>query len=151
MVNWEAVGAIAELLGAIGVIATLIYLASQIRQNTKALYRNEMNVAMEQWSSFRILMLSNPTFGDVFSRGIQDLASLSREERLIHDNLLTELMQISRHTYHRSKEGVVGMEEWEQNSKPHLAGVVRSPGFKAWWHENKSMFPDDFVAEVEDL
>ena len=35
--NWEAIGAIAESLGAIGVIATLAYLAVQIRQNTRAL------------------------------------------------------------------------------------------------------------------
>ena len=31
--NWDAIGAIAELAGAIGVIASLIYLARQIRQN----------------------------------------------------------------------------------------------------------------------
>jgi hypothetical protein len=31
--NWEAVGAIAELLGAIGVIASLVYLAIQIRMS----------------------------------------------------------------------------------------------------------------------
>ena len=38
--NWEALGAIAELLGAIGVIATLGYLATQIRQNSKLLQLN---------------------------------------------------------------------------------------------------------------
>ena len=35
--NWEAIGAIAELLGAFGVIASLIYLATQIRQNSRQL------------------------------------------------------------------------------------------------------------------
>lgn len=34
--NWEAIGAVANLFAALGVIATLIYLAMQIRQNTKA-------------------------------------------------------------------------------------------------------------------
>ena len=28
--NWDAIGAIAELLGAVGVIASLVYLATQI-------------------------------------------------------------------------------------------------------------------------
>jgi hypothetical protein len=32
--HWEAIRAIAELLGALGVIATLVYLARQINQNT---------------------------------------------------------------------------------------------------------------------
>ena len=33
--NWDAIGAIAETLGAIGVITSLVYLAVQIRQNSK--------------------------------------------------------------------------------------------------------------------
>ena len=35
--NWEALGAVAELLGAIGVIVTLIYLSRQISHNSKQL------------------------------------------------------------------------------------------------------------------
>ena len=35
--NWEALGAIGETLGALGVIVTLVYLAIQIRQNTQSM------------------------------------------------------------------------------------------------------------------
>lgn len=35
--NWDALGAIAELLGAIAVLLTLAYLTVQVRQNSKAL------------------------------------------------------------------------------------------------------------------
>jgi len=35
--NWEAVGAVGEILGAIAVLITLGYLAVQIRQNTRAM------------------------------------------------------------------------------------------------------------------
>lgn len=35
--NWEAVGAVAELLAAIGVVFSLVYLALQIRQNSALL------------------------------------------------------------------------------------------------------------------
>ena len=41
--NWDAIGAIAELLGAIGVIASLVYLAGQIRQS-----REQMRAATYQ-------------------------------------------------------------------------------------------------------
>jgi hypothetical protein len=34
--NWEAVGAVGEILGAIAVLVTLIYLATQIKQHTLA-------------------------------------------------------------------------------------------------------------------
>ena len=38
--NWDAIGAIAELLGAIGVIASLVYLATQIRQSRNQMVEN---------------------------------------------------------------------------------------------------------------
>ncbi len=34
--NWDAIGAIAELLGAIGVIGSLVYLATQLKASTQA-------------------------------------------------------------------------------------------------------------------
>lgn len=41
--NWQAIGAIGELAGAVGVIATLGYLAFQVRQNTRQLTQNELS------------------------------------------------------------------------------------------------------------
>jgi len=49
--NWEAIGAIGEVLGAVGVFASLIYLAIQIRQNTrmmKATIRQQLTAASQQ-------------------------------------------------------------------------------------------------------
>ena len=41
--NWDALGAIAELLGAIAVFLTLAYLTVQVRQNSKALELQNQN------------------------------------------------------------------------------------------------------------
>jgi len=49
--NWDAVGAIGEILGAIGVIATLLYLAKQIGQNSlmmRATIKQESTGAVQQ-------------------------------------------------------------------------------------------------------
>jgi len=46
--NWEAIGAIGEVLGALGVIVTLVYLAFQIRQNTSALKLNAEQSAVNE-------------------------------------------------------------------------------------------------------
>ena len=45
--NWDAIGAIGEIIGAAGVISTLIYLAIQIRQNTTAMNRATVRQALE--------------------------------------------------------------------------------------------------------
>ena len=44
--NWDALGAIAELLGAIAVFLTLAYLTVQVKQNSKALeQQNQFSAA----------------------------------------------------------------------------------------------------------
>jgi len=45
--DWNAVGAIGEVGGAVGVIVTLIYLAGQLRQNTNALKSS----SYEHWNT----------------------------------------------------------------------------------------------------
>ena len=65
--NWEALGAIAELLGAVSVLLTLIYLAIQVRENSKiqtiALEMNFMINASEYGRAYKI---SRPSLGKVW-------------------------------------------------------------------------------------
>jgi hypothetical protein len=149
--NWEAIGAIAEGLGAAGVIITLVYLATQIRQNTAALRRTEMNVAMEQFGSFRKLLLSNETFPRIFLVGQADLELLNDNERFNFELLMLELFHLFRHQYDRSVEGVVKWDEWKTGAAPHVTMVLEQKGAGAWWRENAATFPDLFVNEVERL
>ena len=45
--NWEAIGAVGDLVGGVAVIATLIYLAVQVKQSKALLERNE-KIALSQ-------------------------------------------------------------------------------------------------------
>ena len=44
-VNWEAIGAIAEMIGSLAVLATLAYLAFQVRQASKIAMSSSTNQA----------------------------------------------------------------------------------------------------------
>ncbi len=50
--NWDAIGAIAELLGAIGVIASLVYLATQIRQSREQMSQNTQALRAGTYQQF---------------------------------------------------------------------------------------------------
>ena len=51
--NWEAIGAVGETVGALAVLVTLVYLAMQIRQNTKAVQAAAVDSANSQVSKIR--------------------------------------------------------------------------------------------------
>jgi hypothetical protein len=54
-VNWEAIGAIGEVVGAVAVVITLLLLLSQLRQNTKALEASR-SAEISQLYQFRAQM-----------------------------------------------------------------------------------------------
>jgi hypothetical protein len=45
--DWDAIGAVAEALGALAVVVTLVYLSTQIRQNSKVISLNETAFALQ--------------------------------------------------------------------------------------------------------
>ena len=58
--NWEAIGAMSEAVGVLGVIISLIYLASQIRQNRKAVHAATAHSLAMQIGSFCDPFLADP-------------------------------------------------------------------------------------------
>jgi flagellar biogenesis protein FliO len=47
--NWEMINAIGQMLGAIGFIFSIVYLAAQIRDQNKESQRAAMNVLTSHW------------------------------------------------------------------------------------------------------
>ena len=58
-VNWDAIGAIGEVAGAVGVVATLLYLSQQIRQNTKATRSATAQDMTNNWVAINLEMSRN--------------------------------------------------------------------------------------------
>ena len=78
--NWDAIGAVGELLGAAAVLFTLIYLAVQIRQNTSAVATATYESTMTGFNDINIVVAGNPALASVLDRGCQNPESLNSEE-----------------------------------------------------------------------
>lgn len=50
--NWDAIGSVAELLGAAGVIVSLLYLSYRIRLNTKTVKAEATQATYTGWADF---------------------------------------------------------------------------------------------------
>ena len=57
--NWDAVGAIAELVGAIAVVATIGYLAFQVRQTNRISRTNTVTDIQKRFDEINTVLLSN--------------------------------------------------------------------------------------------
>ena len=69
--SWEAVSAIGQVLGSVGVILYLLYLATQVRQNNRASTVSAKLVSTQLLSEFVTDFIKDPQLMDLWLRGRQ--------------------------------------------------------------------------------
>ena len=75
--NWEAIGAIGETLGAVAVVVSLLYLAAQIRQNSR-IVKGASAQAITQTIQSELRWSSD--MGDILVKVFNNPESLSQVE-----------------------------------------------------------------------
>ena len=114
--SWTVVIAICEVIGAIAIVATLVYLSVQIRQNARALERQEeiarsqiLQARCDSVTNLSILISSTPkNIGIIIKlRNNKELSpnDLSAEEKTRAYLLLTALRSNLENTYLQYKKG----------------------------------------------
>ena len=68
--NWDMIGAIAELVGALAVVLTLAYLALQVKQSNLAGSVSAKQEMTRQFADYSDLLLQNPILHSVYIRGL---------------------------------------------------------------------------------
>ena len=70
--NWEAIGAAGEIIGALAVVVTLVYLTFQLRQNTRAVEHATHRGVYEDGHEWMYRLIENP---EVAEQAREDSAS----------------------------------------------------------------------------
>src|ERR1700675_1221988 len=68
--SFEQLSYLAQIVASVGVIASLIFVALQIKHNTGALQRNEHNSTMAQWTVIRQAIAGNREIAELMTTGL---------------------------------------------------------------------------------
>ncbi len=154
--NWEAIGAVAELLGAIGVILSLVYLALQIRQNTSQIQQNvralelaALDSSVRHGADMRGVLLQSQNLSELWLRGSSDYQALDTHERMRFGMLAENLFYAAQAMQLRVESGALE-SEWFESQLPRVVGYLRQPGLEQWWERNQGGFFPTFVSAVEE-
>jgi hypothetical protein len=79
--NWEAIGAVGEILGAVAVVVSLVYLATQIRQNSRSVNIESERFLNESWNTIQRDLATDEGIADIINRGLNDYVSLAPAEK----------------------------------------------------------------------
>ena len=146
--NWEAVGAIGEIVGALAVFFTLIYLAVQIRQNTNAVRAAAFDAAITHISNVRQGIFSDAEVSEIYIKGGKDPTSLDEKSRLRYRLLIHNILLSISNIYAQSTLTGLSRSNWESQI-PIIERVVLTPGGTWFWENHRHEFEESFRYEVD--
>ena len=79
--NWDALGAIGEVIGPLALFLTLGYLAVQIRQNTKAVRASALDSSVNAVNAVRVAMIENVEVTALYRKGLENPDELDDNEK----------------------------------------------------------------------
>jgi hypothetical protein len=148
--NWDALGAIGEIIGAAGVIVSLLYLAGQVRNNSRQLRHAAAQAVLDKLNGLIGHLAFTAGAGDVWTRGLSGLDALKDDEELVRfSSMLLQAFWAYEEVLHYRRAGVI--EEWAWiHAKAPVEHFMRTPGFQEWWQQRRDWFGEDFQAFVND-
>lgn len=136
------------MLGAIGVIISIIYLAAQIRNQNKESQRAAMNVLTTHWSDLNRSLVENPKLAALWIRALRSFDELDGASKLRFGAHLGRFLRFADSLYLGGLDGMLDDRLWRAY-EPTLAGSVAYPGFQNWWATRKQWHTDEFCTLIE--
>jgi len=150
--NWEIIGSTGEWVGAIAVVATLFYLAKQIRQQNT----NAMATAVDSWladyNSTVLEITRDSEIAFIFRSGLTDFERLSKNDQVrFHGWMVAHLLN-AENMHSKLSQGLFDVALANQ-VLGFNAGMLKSAGGATWWESAKQIFNTnpEFVSYMDNL
>ena len=130
--DWDAIGAVAESAAALGVIASLIYLATQIRHNTRASSVEAKLATTGMLNEFLNMFITDTDLYDLFMRGRAAPDDLSEDEYRQFSNLVMKTFWFGSAAHFQLRTGTLRKEDWRE-IESILEFWLDGEGVRRWW------------------
>ena len=147
--NWDALGAIAELAAAATVIATLIYLSQQIRQAAKESHLSAIHDISSSYIAWMQSMAANQDLSRIWDEGLIDYEQLKHEDRVRFMLLMGSVMRILDDAHSQYTSGRMEKVDWGvYDSVLNLA--AGSPGVAEYISQRETVHTPSFSLLIKE-
>ncbi len=147
--QWEAIGAIAEALGAVAVIVSIMYLAVQVRQT-----RVQLQAQAEDAITARSFDAYSPVYegnnASIFRRGLKCPQELSEDEAFVFRLLMDRQRGAFATIVRRARAGSISKELAKRLLAAYRYLFLRTEGGKLWLSEAKDTMSHPELKELEE-
>ena len=146
--NWTMIGAVGEIVGAMGVILTLLYLARQVRSASIESQRSRYGELAASVSQVAAAWSEDGELADLMLRGFRDPSDLAQPEVFRFYSSLYRSMKAWEASYHYTLEG--GLHAWgSEGLLTTMTSFMAYPGMQHYWATRRDWFSREFQEEVD--
>ncbi len=139
---------IAEILGGIAVVASLVYLAVQIRQNTSTVRNSTLQSNTALWTSV-FCNLAEPSIAEAYAAGLSGKADIKPLHYTQFFLLCRGMFVAFENQYYQFCQGTLDRETYEGYERTISSQILVFPGFRIWWKQCRDVFSPVFVEHID--
>jgi hypothetical protein len=151
--TWDGLSTIAEMVGAAGVIASLIFLALETRRNTKTMRSSLSNDSLDSIAALNDMIFADP--------GLRRAVSKATDGNLVagdfNEDEWDAIIYLGRAiflrlegTYTLYRQGLIEDDVWELK-RAIASGMIKLPIWRRYWEQDQlnRIFSSSFITEIE--
>jgi hypothetical protein len=146
----EELALLAEILGGVGVIASLLYLAFEVRKQGRL---NRINAAVrlaDDWSGFMTPIHDDAELSAIWLKGTHKFDELTDIEKLRFSAYFGRLLKTSESLYLQMLNGTLDKMTWRGIERV-IRDTILLPGSQRWWKTRQHWYSDDFQTLIDRL
>ncbi len=150
MITLAELSTISQAVSSAAVVASLIFVGVQIRQNTKSARAASHHAVSEALNRINLLWAENSEVTRIWLLGMGDRGALTPEDRWRFDSMVRAYLHVCETMYTQAGLGA-GDRSIVLAEEDGIKAVFSSAGAREWWAENPFGFSPKFRAYVEEL
>jgi len=139
-------GNLGDLIAAIATVATLIYLAQQIRRNSKSVEGASAQALLELETTTYALKAQ---YANVYRRGCANILHLDDDEKVVFEQVVSSEMSLFSSAFIQVKNGLI--DDDDAFDRDWIRFYLKQPGFQEMWSEIKTAYSSEFCQHLDDV
>ena len=145
----QDLGDIGTFLGAIAVVVSLLYLAAEVRQNTRALAITQELAGTQIAIGHFVALATDPQFAGLYRKALAAFDSLGAEDQFrIGQFLMAVFYGFQAAHFGHLVARTADSTTWVGH-RAVLESLLETPGVRAWWGRQSRLFSPAFRDYVE--
>jgi hypothetical protein len=141
-------GNVGEFVGSIGVLVSLIYLATQIKKSTEAEQTSTFQAIVRDFGDMNQMMAGGPDLSYLYVQALENFEILKPDEKARISQVFFMTFRYFENMFYQHRKGYLEEEVWAGWKRLILTYFARD-GFQTWWSVRRDVFSEPFAHFLE--